>query len=227
MTAVFAGLCAALGGVVGAALHRVLEHRWPRPATPAGEPATRSDRAVGPLSVAAATAVLFGLTALWTGPRSDLPAFLVLAAAAVLLVLVDVRHHLLPNLVIGPAFLVGGLFLLLSAVVDGSWPDLGRAVAGAAALAVGFLVLALVSPSGLGMGDVKLAGLLGLYLGWVGWGAVLGGALAAFVVQALVAVTLLGARRVGREGELPFGPALVVGAGIALVAGNVLVSGPA
>ncbi|KQS59831.1 hypothetical protein ASG36_01955 [Geodermatophilus sp. Leaf369] len=181
---------------------------------------------MGALYVAAATAVLFGLTALWTGPRTDLPAFLVLAAAAVLLVLVDVRHHLLPNLVIGPTFLAGAAFLLLSAVIDGSGADLGRAAAGAGVLAAGFLLLALLSPSGLGMGDVKLAGLLGLYLGWVGWGAVLAGALAAFVVQALLAVTLLGARRVGRKGELPFGPALIVGAGIALVAGNVLVNSP-
>lgn len=226
MTALLVGVCAVLGGAVGTGLHRALEHRWPRPATPAGEPATRSHRSVGALYVAAATAVLFGLTALWTGPRTDLPAFLVLAAAAVLLVLVDVRHHLLPNLVIGPTFLAGAAFLLLSAVIDGSGADLGRAAAGAGVLAAGFLLLALLSPSGLGMGDVKLAGLLGLYLGWVGWGAVLAGALAAFVVQALLAVTLLGARRVGRKGELPFGPALIVGAGIALVAGNVLVNSP-
>jgi leader peptidase (prepilin peptidase)/N-methyltransferase len=171
--------------------------------------------------------VLFGLTALWTGPRTDLPAFLVLVTAAVLLVLVDVRHHLLPNLVIGPAFLAGAVFLLLSALIDMTWGDLGRASAGAVVLAAGFLLLALLSPAGLGMGDVKLAGLLGLYLGWVGWGAVLTGVLAAFVVQALLAVTLLGARRVGRDGELPFGPALILGAAIALVAGNVLVSGPA
>ncbi|MCW2583304.1 MAG: peptidase prepilin type [Klenkia sp.] len=225
MTALLVGVCVVLGGVVGVVLHRLLERRWARSAIPAGEPGTRRDRAVGPLSVAGATAGLFGLTALWTGPRSDLPAFLVLAAAAVLLVLVDVRHHLLPNLVIGPAFVGGGVLLLVSALVDGSWPDLGRALAGAVVLAGGSLLLALVSPAGLGMGDVKLAGLLGLYLGWVGWGSVLTGVLAAFAVQALLAVTLLGARRVGREGELPFGPALIVGAGFALVAGNVLLSG--
>jgi leader peptidase (prepilin peptidase)/N-methyltransferase len=66
------------------------------------------------------------------------------------------------------------------------------------------------------MGDVKLAGLLGLHLGWLGWGAVVVGAFAAFVVQAVVALVLLAARRIGLRGELPFGPAMLAGAALAI-----------
>jgi leader peptidase (prepilin peptidase)/N-methyltransferase len=89
-------------------------------------------------------------------------------------------------------------------------------VLGAAALFAVYLSLALVSPGGLGMGDVKLAALLGLYLGWLGWAAVVLGALAGFVVQALVALVLLAIRRIGLRGELPFGPAMLAGAALAI-----------
>jgi len=73
-----------------------------------------------------------------------------------------------------------------------------------------------VSPGALGMGDVKLAALLGLYLGWLGWSTVLTGAVAGFVVQAALALVLLAARRVGRRDALPFGPAMLVGAALVM-----------
>jgi leader peptidase (prepilin peptidase)/N-methyltransferase len=76
----------------------------------------------------------------------------------------------------------------------------------------GLLVLALISPRGMGMGDVKLAGLLGLYLGWLGWPVVLTGLFLGFLVQALLGLALLAVRRVDRRTELPFGPALLAGA---------------
>ena len=66
------------------------------------------------------------------------------------------------------------------------------------------------------MGDVKLAALLGLYLGWLGWDVVLLGAAAGFVVQAVLALVLLAARRIRLEGELPFGPAMLLGAALAI-----------
>jgi leader peptidase (prepilin peptidase)/N-methyltransferase len=66
------------------------------------------------------------------------------------------------------------------------------------------------------MGDVKLAGLLGLFLGWLGWDALVLGAAAGFVVQAAVALVLLAARRIGLRGELPFGPAMLAGAAAAI-----------
>ena len=86
----------------------------------------------------------------------------------------------------------------------------------AVGLFVLFLVLALISPSALGMGDVKLAGLVGLPLGWLGWDAVLLGTAAGFVVQAVLSLVLLAARRIDLRGELPFGPAMLLGAAVAV-----------
>ena len=172
--------------------------------------------AVRPPLVEVLTALLCSLTVLRSGLSWELPAFLLLAVVGVLLAVVDLRHRLLPNRVVLPALPAGTALLLLPAVVDGAWDALLRAVLGAAALFAVYLALALVSPGGLGMGDVKLAALLGLYLGWLGWAAVVLGALAGFVVQAAVALALLATRRIGLRGELPFGPAMLAGAALVI-----------
>jgi leader peptidase (prepilin peptidase) / N-methyltransferase len=166
--------------------------------------------------VESATGVIFGLAALRFGLSWELPAYLFLAAVAVLLTVIDLRHRLLPNRVIVPSLGVGAVLLALAAAAEAQWPDLLRAALGAAVLFAGFLVLALISPRSIGMGDVKLAALLGLYLGWLGWPAVAYGAAAGFVVQAVAALVLLALRRVTRKAELPFGPAMLLGAAMVI-----------
>ena len=128
----------------------------------------------------------------------------------------DLQHRLLPNRVVVPALGVAAALLLLAAAAEQDWAGLLRAGLGAVVLFAVFLVLALIAPSGLGMGDVKLAALLGLYLGWVGWDAVVLGAAGGFVVQAVVALCLLATWRIGLRGELPFGPAMLLGAAVAI-----------
>ncbi len=162
------------------------------------------------------TALLAVLVVVAWGASWQLPAFLLLAVAGVLLTVIDLQHRLLPNRVVLPTLVSGAALLLVAAAIEGSWTDLLRAVLGAAVLFVVFLVLALVSPSGLGMGDVKLAAVLGLFLGWLGWGVVLVGAVAGFVVQALLALVLLALGRVRRDSDLPFGPAMLVGAALTM-----------
>jgi len=176
----------------------------------------RTALAVRPPLVEVATAVLFALVGWRFGVAWDLPAFLWFAAAAVLLTVIDVQHRLLPNRVIVPAFAGGAVLLTAAAAADQAWPALLRAGLGAAVLFAVFLVLALISPRSLGMGDVKLAALLGLFLGWLGWDAVVVGGAAGFVVQAVLALGVLAARRIGLRGELPFGPAMLVGAAVAV-----------
>lgn len=173
--------------------------------------------AVRPPLVEVLTALLVALTVLRFGASWELPAFLLLAVAGVLLAVVDLQHRLLPNRVVLPSLAAGTALLLPPALTDGAWDALLRAVLGAGALFAVFLALALVSPGGLGMGDVKLAAVLGLYLGWLGWTAVVVGALAGFVVQALVALVLLATRRIGLRGELPFGPAMLAGAALVII----------
>jgi len=90
-----------------------------------------------------------------------------------------------------------------------------------------YLVRALVSPGGggLGFGDVKLAGLLGLLLGWLGWGAVVVSVLAAFVIGGVIAMILLIARRASRSSHIAFGPAMILGAWVALMFPVKLITG--
>ncbi len=210
-------VAAALAGAVTGHLvdRAAARFPWPRPATVravlggGGGAAPR-----GLLEVA--TAALFVLAAVRFGPTAELPAWLWLATGGVLLGVIDLRERLLPNRVVLPSLAGGAALLLLAALPDGAWHALLRALLGAAALFTAYLVLALVSPGGLGMGDVKLAALLGLYLGWLGWPAVLLGTLAGFVLQALVALVLLATRRIGPRAELPFGPAMIAGAAVAV-----------
>jgi leader peptidase (prepilin peptidase)/N-methyltransferase len=166
--------------------------------------------------VEVATGLLFALVGWRFGAAWELPAFLFLAGVAVLLTVIDLRHRLLPNRVVLPSIGVGAALLALAAAVEGEWPALLRAGLAAVVLYVAYFVLLLISPRGMGMGDVKLAALLGLYLGWLGWDAVALGAAAGFVVQAAVALLLLALRRVGRRTELPFGPAMLLGAAVVI-----------
>jgi leader peptidase (prepilin peptidase)/N-methyltransferase len=95
-----------------------------------------------------------------------------------------------------------------------------RGAIGMAALYLFYFVLRLVRPDGMGGGDVKLAGVLGLYLGFVGWGALAVGAFAAFVFGGLYGVALIVLRRAGRKSAIPFGPWMILGAWVGLVAGE-------
>lgn len=208
MIALVAG---ALGLVVGHLINRAAG-RFPwTPGGPQG-----GALALRPPLVEVGTALLFGLTALRFGLSWEVPAFLFLAAAGVLLAVIDLQHQLLPNRVVVPSIGIGAALLLVAALAEGQWSALLRAGLGAGVLFAVFLVLALISPKSLGMGDVKLAGLIGLYLGWIGWGAVFVGAVAGIVLQALLALVLLAGRRIGLRGELPFGPAMLLGAAVAI-----------
>jgi len=144
----------------------------------------------------------------------ELVAFALLALACALLVVIDLAVYRLPNIITGPMYPILLVALTIQAAFGGDWSRLGRAVAGGAVLAVGYLVLALLVPTGLGLGDVKLAGLLGVFLGWTGWPNLFVGTLAAFALNALVAAVLLVSRRVTRKGATAFGPWMVAGAAI-------------
>jgi leader peptidase (prepilin peptidase) / N-methyltransferase len=138
-----------------------------------------------------------------------------LAALGTVLTVIDLRTHRLPDRLVGPG--VGGLLALLTvaAVVTGDGGALGRAVLAALASTFGYLLLGLARAGGLGLGDVKLAGLLGLWLGWFGWSAVLAGPVAAFLLGGVFAAVLLVTGRAGRQSDFAFGPWMLVGAVLA------------
>ncbi|WP_129788421.1 prepilin peptidase [Promicromonospora panici] len=168
--------------------------------------------------VLAALAAVGGACAAAAAPTwPEAVAFTVLALACALLVAVDLAEQRIPDRVLGPAYLSFIATLTLAAAVSGEWPRLGRAALAAVVLCAGYFLLALVSPSGLGLGDVKLSGLLGAYLGWLGWPEVLFGTLSAFAIAGIVAALLVLVRRRSRRSDVAFGPWMVLGAALATV----------
>ena len=158
------------------------------------------------------TAVLFALMAWRFGLAWDLPAYLYLAAVGVALAAIDLDTKRLPNVIVLPSYPVAAALFLLPALVEGQWGNYARAVAGAAALFGVYFLLALIHPAGMGFGDVKLAGVLGAYLAWLGWAGLVVGGFLGFALGAAVGVAMMVAGRAGRRTALPFGPFMLLGA---------------
>jgi leader peptidase (prepilin peptidase)/N-methyltransferase len=137
------------------------------------------------------TAVVFGVTA-WRivdiGRPWALPAFLYLAAVGVALALIDIDTGRLPIVIVRPAFGVGGALLLAASAAHDDWGAAVRAGIGMASLFCFYFVLHVAKPGGMGYGDVRLSGLLGLYLGWLGWPELVVGAFLAFVLGGVLGV---------------------------------------
>ncbi|MFT4123817.1 MAG: prepilin peptidase [Microbacteriaceae bacterium] len=163
---------------------------------------------------------------------TELLAYLYLAAVTIALALIDLDVFRLPNAIVYPSYAVGAVLLGLTALFDalgrsalGADADGSaalRAPVGAAALLLFYLLIVLVYPAGMGLGDVKLAGVLGLHLAWIGWGVLAVGAFAAFLLGGVFGAALLVARRAGRKSRIPFGPWMLAGAWVGIVAGEPL-----
>jgi leader peptidase (prepilin peptidase)/N-methyltransferase len=210
-----------VGVLVGTLVNRAAG-RFPWPARPGvGQLLGAGPVAVRTPVLEFLSAGLFALVGLRFGWSPELAAWAWFIAAGLLLGAIDLREKLLPNRVLLPAGVVAAVLLAIAAAIDDAWPALLRAVLAAGLCFVVLLVMALLAPSGLGMGDVKLAAFIGLMLGWLGWPVVVLGFFLGFVVQAVVGLGLLALRKAGRRTELPFGPALLAGAFFAsLVSGG-------
>lgn len=173
--------------------------------------------------VEGATGLLFALTAWAVGLSWVLPALLYLVAVSVALALIDIDVKRLPNAIVLPSYPVAIALLALASWNPGGasdWGALLRAAIGGAVLYVIYFVIVLVYPAGMGFGDVKLAGVLGLYLGWFGWGALAFGWFAAFLLGGVFSVGLLLSGRAGRKTGIPFGPWMLAGAFVGIAAGQ-------
>ena len=158
--------------------------------------------------------LLVGIAYWRIGATPSLPAYVAFALLSALLTVIDLRDKRLPNELTLVAYPALGLTLLLPSWLHGQWDAYGRAWASAAILLVIYGVLALASPAGLGMGDVKLAGSIGLMLGWQSWTAPLWGTALAFILGGLASAALLITGRAGRRTEIPFGPSMLLAAWI-------------
>jgi len=170
------------------------------------------------------TAVAFAAVALWAGWSSSLPAWLYLAALSIALAAIDLDFRRLPDVIVKPSYVVLGVLLGAGAILAGEPRRLVGAAVGAAAVFAFYLLIVLVYPPGMGWGDVKLSGMIGMALGWLGWAALAVGAFAGFLVGGLVGVALLLAGATGRKGKIPYGPWMIVGTWVGAVWGPPLAS---
>lgn len=146
-------------------------------------------------------------------------ALIAFAVLGVALSVVDLREHRLPDRLLLPGYPIALVLLGAASLAAGTgWP-LVRAIAAGGALFAFYLALRLASPSSMGGGDVKLAGLVGLHTGWFGWDAFLIGAVAAFVLGGIAGIALLLARRARRTTPIPFGPFMLAGAWVGIALG--------
>lgn len=169
------------------------------------------------------TAVLFAGATWWCGVSWALPAVLYLAAVGLALSLIDLDTHRLPDAIVLPSLGVGLALLALASLDPGGpthWAALVRAAVGGAAMFAVYYAVRFIYPRGMGFGDVKLAALLGLYLGWFGWASLVVGWFAAFLLGGVFSIGLLALGRAHRRTGIPFGPWMIAGAAVGLVAGT-------
>ncbi|HST66038.1 MAG TPA: prepilin peptidase [Mycobacteriales bacterium] len=170
-------------------------------------------------AVELATGLLFAAVTLTHWRSGALPALLWVTAAGVALFVIDLDTHRLPDAIVLPSYPVVAVLLLAGGLVTGDLP-VARALASAAVwLGLYGLLWFGTQGRGMGLGDVKLAGVLGLVLGWLGWGPSVLGLFAGFAVGAVVGVGLLASGRVSRRTPIAHGPFLLAGAAIGLFAG--------
>ncbi|WP_261783980.1 prepilin peptidase [Curtobacterium sp. TC1] len=148
-----------------------------------------------------------------------LVALLFVMAVSVALALIDIDTHTLPNRIVLPMYPVLVGLLAASSVLTGDWGAMLRGLLGLVILGGVYLVLAIAAPRGMGFGDVKLAGALGLLLAYLGWGPLAVGAFGAFLLGGTFGIVLLLTRRAGRSTGIPFGPWMLLGAWVGAFSG--------
>ncbi|MGH8896821.1 MAG: prepilin peptidase [Egibacteraceae bacterium] len=165
----------------------------------------------------------FGAVAVRVGWDWALPGFLLFAWTLLVVAVVDAKTRRIPNRLtypLTPALLV---LLATAALLHGQPVWAFRALLGGAGAFGTLLAVALASPRGMGMGDVKLAAFIGVGLGYLGWDVLAVGVLVGFLLGGLVAMALLVVRLRGRRDMMPFGPYLAAGAFLALLVGSRLI----
>ena len=157
--------------------------------------------------IAAALGALAGLA----GSPWEQAAFVILAIAASLLVIVDLADWELPDVITLSLYPVLAITLGAAAWQQGDLRRLGHAGIGAVAMFLLYFVLARFARD-LGFGDVKLAGVIGGFLGWFGLAQWTLGFVAAWVLMAAISLLLLATKTISRQDSLPFGPGMILGA---------------
>ena len=216
--------CGVAGLVVGAFLPVVIDRvpeKVPVLAGPFPEPA-QSLRTTTGWIVTLVTGGLFAGTAAKFDANWVLPAYLVLAAALVALSVIDFRLFLLPNRIVFPLAGTSLVLLGLGALAEDDLGAYGRGLLAGAIAFVAFALLHIISPRSMGFGDVKLSFVLGLFLGYLGWGELVLGLFLGFLYGAVIGVFLIVTKLRTRKDHVPFGPFLAAGTMTAILIGSAI-----
>lgn len=172
------------------------------------------------------TGVLFALAVVEFGPSFTAAVYAAFFWVLVVLTVIDLEHKLLPNRIVYPSFVAGWIGLVAAALVDGDVERLVSAAIGAVVFGGFFFVVAFIYPAGMGGGDVKLAFVLGTFLGFSGGvGAVMVGMFLSFLLGGVIGLVAMKVSRRGRKMQIPFGPFLALGSVIAVFVGEAIAEG--
>jgi leader peptidase (prepilin peptidase) / N-methyltransferase len=181
----------------------------------------RAPIGIDPLVIELANAALYVLMAIrFDDTRAAIPAYCILMSVLVVQTAIDLKTKRLPREITYTGMILGAVTLTAAAIVIGEPERIWMMALGAAiALGAMWLIFAL-SRGGMGDGDVRLAPLLGMYLGWLNPGIVLPGLFFGFIAGAVVGVAMMAIDRAGRRTAVPFGPFLALGTVVAIFVGQ-------
>jgi leader peptidase (prepilin peptidase) / N-methyltransferase len=172
------------------------------------------------LVVELACAALFASAAIRFGVDAALPAYLVFFACLLVVSVIDLEHSIIPNRIVYPTIFASVPLLAIAALAGDEWDRFGHALMGASLAWLALLVIHLISPSGMGFGDVRLAFVLGLFLGWISLGHVVTGLFLGVLLIAVIGVVLAVLRLRSLQEHIAFGPFLAAGSTLAVFAGQ-------
>ena len=222
MTVAVAVLCAALG-VPGGMLANLLIDRAPEKQPLRPIPSARA-LAGSPRHVL----VILTTVALFAGAAFRfhdwaVPAYLVFFVCLVSISVIDSQLQIIPNRIVYPTIFASIPLLALAALIENEWSSFGHAMMGASLAWLSLLLIHLISPSGMGFGDVRLSFVLGLFLGWIGLGHVFTGMFLGVLLICAVGVILAVLRLKSLQDHIAFGPFLAAGCTLAVFAGDAII----
>jgi leader peptidase (prepilin peptidase) / N-methyltransferase len=192
-------------------------------------PISARDPIVELVTALAFVAVFVRFSPMAAGTGSDEPErvlllllMLFVMSVSVALTLIDVDTQRLPDAIVLPSYIVVIVCGAALAFLGDDWGAFLRAAVGMIGLGGAYLALAIAVPRGMGLGDVKLAGVLGFVLAYLGWGPLAVGAFGAFVLGGTFSIVLMVLRRVDRKSGIPFGPWMLGGAWCGIFFGDAL-----
>ena len=172
--------------------------------------------------VVGATAALFAGTVLRFRADWVVPAYLVFFACLVAVTVIDFQRQIIPNRVVYPTIFAAIPLLALAALAGDQWVRFGHALMGASLAWLALLVIHLISPAGMGFGDVRLAFVLGLFLGWISLAHVFTGLFLGVLLISVVGLVLAVLRLRSLQDHIAFGPFLAGGSILAVFAGQAI-----